>query len=293
MTATRSSHAPGDGDHDPTGVRDLLGSLPDPGPMPGDLVARITASLEAESRARRPDCGLDPAPVPHADGHGPIAVVVPLHQATRRPSGRRMFGLVASAAAAVTVFGIAMTSFIQSSGGDLSTAVANLGSGTNGSGSSAASSARAASTSSTPDQGTGQQTEQQTGQSTDPGTGAAEADVQIRLAAGPLTIGEAGLAAYGRELLQQRWTPTTPHTVEQPTVGPIGTPTGVRDCLHAVGGSATGRVAAEITSYAGRPAVLIAAQQGADRRTIGVYLAAVPCGPSGATLLVPAGSSAP
>ena len=78
MTATRSSHASGDGDHDPTGVRDLLGSLPDPGPMPGDLVARITASLEAESRARLTASGHDPAPIPRADEHGPIAVVVPI-----------------------------------------------------------------------------------------------------------------------------------------------------------------------------------------------------------------------
>ena len=29
-------------EHDPTGMRALLGSLPDPGPMPDDLVARIT-----------------------------------------------------------------------------------------------------------------------------------------------------------------------------------------------------------------------------------------------------------
>ncbi len=33
---------------DPTGMRVLLSSLPDPGPMPDDLVARIAASLSAE-----------------------------------------------------------------------------------------------------------------------------------------------------------------------------------------------------------------------------------------------------
>lgn len=286
MTATRSSHASGDGDHDPTGVRDLLGSLPDPGPMPGDLVARITASLEAESRARLTASGHDPAPIPHADEHGPIAVVVPLHQATRRPSGRRMFGLVASAAAAVTVFGIAATSFIQASGGDLSTAVANLGSGSNSSASSAVGSASAAS--SAPGQQGEQQGQQQSGQ----GTGdVADPDVQIRLAAGPLAVGGAGLAAYGQDLLRQRWSPATPHTVEQPTVGPIGTPAGVRECLGAVGGTTTGRVAAEITTYGGRPAVVIAAQQGADRRQVGVYVAAMPCSPTGATLLTQASST--
>ena len=39
---------PDDLDEDPTGIRALLGSLPDPGPMPDDLVARIQASLTAE-----------------------------------------------------------------------------------------------------------------------------------------------------------------------------------------------------------------------------------------------------
>lgn len=37
-------------EHDPTGMRDLLSRLPEPGPMPEDLVARITASLATESR---------------------------------------------------------------------------------------------------------------------------------------------------------------------------------------------------------------------------------------------------
>ena len=36
-------------EHDPTGMRALLASLPDPGPMPDDLVARISAALEAEA----------------------------------------------------------------------------------------------------------------------------------------------------------------------------------------------------------------------------------------------------
>ena len=36
-------------EHDPTGMRALLASLPDPGPMPDDLVARISAALQAEA----------------------------------------------------------------------------------------------------------------------------------------------------------------------------------------------------------------------------------------------------
>ena len=39
-------------EHDPTGMRALLGSLPDPAPMPADLVARIEAALAEEARTR-------------------------------------------------------------------------------------------------------------------------------------------------------------------------------------------------------------------------------------------------
>lgn len=54
MSTPRSSHDES-ADDDPTGVRALLSALPDPGPMPADLVARITGSLqqEQEQRVRR------------------------------------------------------------------------------------------------------------------------------------------------------------------------------------------------------------------------------------------------
>ena len=39
-------------EHDPTGIRELLSALPDPGPMPADLVSRINASIAAEQSAR-------------------------------------------------------------------------------------------------------------------------------------------------------------------------------------------------------------------------------------------------
>lgn len=46
-------------EHDPTGVRALLSSLPDPGPMPEHLVLRIQQSLEREQEHRQR--GEDPA----------------------------------------------------------------------------------------------------------------------------------------------------------------------------------------------------------------------------------------
>ena len=47
-------HPSGDQDDDPTGVRALLSALPEPEPMPEDLVRRISASLAAEQSARPP-----------------------------------------------------------------------------------------------------------------------------------------------------------------------------------------------------------------------------------------------
>ena len=56
---TRPHDDPTPVEHDPTGMRDLLASLPDPGPMPDDLVARITAALAAESRSAPQEPGSD------------------------------------------------------------------------------------------------------------------------------------------------------------------------------------------------------------------------------------------
>jgi len=103
-----------DPDDDPTGIRALLGSLPEPGPMPDHLVARITASIAAEQDHR--------------------GAVVPLVH--RRHSPWRTAGLVAAAAA---VIGVGGTSLLTStSPGDL----AGLFSGGDSQASSAGSAAR-------------------------------------------------------------------------------------------------------------------------------------------------------
>ena len=97
-------------EHDPTGMRALLASLPEPGPMPDDLVARISAALAVE--AQRGD-GIDqlwslddgtpgrPAARRRRRGDDPDAgaQVVPL----RRRIGLRHLGV---AAAVVGVLGL-------------------------------------------------------------------------------------------------------------------------------------------------------------------------------------------
>lgn len=100
---------PPDGD-DPTGMRALLGGLPEPGPMPDDLVARIQASLAAEQQART--------------GAQQGGLVIPISRAVRpKPRGRAVFGLVVGAAAAVSAFAvIADTALHRTDGGDSSIA---------------------------------------------------------------------------------------------------------------------------------------------------------------------------
>jgi hypothetical protein len=111
------SHRHDDADpveHDPTGMRALLGSLPDPGPMPDRLVARITAALEEEARttgggATTEAGGWVPPPAPEGvavrdlggSGHDDDRTVVPLRR--RRPW---LLGAAAAAVVALVAGGV-------------------------------------------------------------------------------------------------------------------------------------------------------------------------------------------
>lgn len=85
-----------DFENDPTGMRDLLRSLPDPGPMPQDVTDRITAALAQEHAGRAGDDRSN---------------VTPLAR-TGRPagnrSGRRWMQAVGGVAAAAVVATVAV-----------------------------------------------------------------------------------------------------------------------------------------------------------------------------------------
>lgn len=93
---------PDDADEvDPTGIRDLLRALPDPGPMPDDLVRRIETRLAVELAHRSPSHPFTEEPV---DPHGGRVVDLGSERARRRP-GRTvvMLGVAAAGLLVTTV----------------------------------------------------------------------------------------------------------------------------------------------------------------------------------------------
>ncbi|MDO5502110.1 MAG: hypothetical protein Q4G67_02940 [Actinomycetia bacterium] len=113
-----------DDDVDPTGVRAILAGLPDPGPMPADLIERINASLATEqseragaaARAGRTDrAGLEHPGVKQSVASG--ASVSSL-EAARQRRGRMLSRLpiVAVAASGAVIAGVVAINLL--SGGD-------------------------------------------------------------------------------------------------------------------------------------------------------------------------------
>ncbi|MFC8502951.1 hypothetical protein ACFUC1_11340 [Pedococcus sp. NPDC057267] len=220
---------PDDLDEDPTGIRALLGSLPDPGPMPDDLVARIQASLTAEQAARRGHDG--------ATG----ASVVPL--SPRRRWRWKQLGVAAAAVAAVAVGLPALA------GGGLSGVTALLA-GDSSSGSSAGSAASTALSSpalTPPSDG-----------ATSPGIAVGE---RAPGATGPVTLVGTGTAYTAATLVSQvrasRESGTSPGKgVPSGAAGPAESQEGLRACLTTLGVEAWMPVWADVASYEGREAVV-------------------------------------
>lgn len=208
-----------DDDTDPTGMRALLRGLPDPGPMPDDLVVRIQSSL-ADLPLAQPSSATG-----HEEGLRTVSRGTESAQAPHRTSWWTRNGPRAAVAAVVLLGGGAVATDqlgLLGSGGD----VATSGAASDAGGSSADQRAES------PTQGA--ESAPQSGRDT-----AGEAG-QGSVRQGQVVVTMSGRAYTASGLAMEvgrvaSAVPTTPLTAESPGIGPIGTETGVRSCLVALG----------------------------------------------------------
>ncbi|MGB3827708.1 MAG: hypothetical protein WA962_02945 [Ornithinimicrobium sp.] len=104
----------GNDDADPTGMREVLSALPDPGPMPPDLTDRICASLEREQ-------GLH-----GQDRPWPAVAAVPEHGSERTHRRPQQWILAAAAVLAVGVIGTVVFDQVLNSQSSADQAAAEL-----------------------------------------------------------------------------------------------------------------------------------------------------------------------
>jgi hypothetical protein len=251
------THNPAEpGDDDPTGVRDLLSSLPQPAPMPDYLVERINTSLAAEQAQRA------------AASTTSVGPVIPLLAPTRRRPGRLVFA-VASAAAAVALFTVVGSNLLQAG---RSTTMSGTASAPITSGS------RAAGGQVLTDAG-----DKATHQGVAAGSAATPPLVQIRLSGTRYT--QAGFITQARNLRSSAIGQTRGPAAEFADAGPVGTTPGLIDCLEAIGAGGAQAVRAEVAFYEGRPAVIIVTTA---HGTATAYVVGRQCSHADAAILRPA-----
>ena len=248
--------SPHDGDvpfeDDPTGMRALLSSLPDPGPMPDDLVARIQASLLSESRSRAAD-----AQTPHAIPQPPVApnrhgASIPASR--KRPVGQWIFGL---AAAGVVVAGGGYALRGAAGGSDAAGGVVSMGSAEAGSQSTSTSFAEGDASSSTK-------------AASDDAT--VEGTVQVD-GGGP-AYSVAGLSDAADRVVRRAQDARSSGFNPD---GPFGDGDRIEACLTSVGKRPGDRSVIQIGTYGEQPAALVMyAEPGASTWT--AYLVGPSCG---------------
>jgi hypothetical protein len=229
-------------EHDPTGMRDLLSRLPAPGPMPEELVARITAALAAEAAAGRPtqDSG---AAERQAGGE---VVSLP-----RRSSRLRHLGVAAAVVTALGLGGYGLA-VVQGGGGASVDTVAG------GSAESAADAGTESGGKGADESATGEaDTAPALRAAPTPGSG----EVVVVMSGADHTSD--GLAVSASTLAAGPLAPLRDLAAEAPAIGPIGTPTGARSCADALGIPRSAGLVVDVAQVDGRPgAVLVSFEPG-------------------------------
>lgn len=229
-------------EHDPTGMRDLLAALPDPGPMPDDLVARITAALAEESRSV--------AQTPGADA----GTVVPLRP---RRGGWRHLGVAAAVVTAIGLGGVALGAWPSTL-----TAQMNAFDGSSEDSGAAAGAAESGVDEEAPARG-----------GTDlsapvaPDTDTAEGVVIIMSG---MNHDSATLEGSAPSLNGAAAYSVTPLTAESPGIGPIATPIGARSCADALGVAASAGILVDVSDVDGAPAAVLVVDDAGTRTAYAV-----------------------
>jgi negative regulator of sigma E activity len=220
---------------DPTGMRALLSSLPDPGPMPPDLVDRITAALAAERVA--------------LEDH----TVVPLQPRSHR------WGRAALVAAAAAVVAVGIPAMVTGTGpGDVAAYLTRQAGG-----SSAASGAKAA----TDQRGSAQS---QASAPTTSATRAAAGQAATAVYATDTAYTRSGLATQLRAFLDHPGAPAESMSSVPKAFAAAATREGLASCLKALGVTPSDHVRADYATFDGAPAILVVV--GADSSAVGYAL---------------------
>lgn len=221
----------GPDDLDPTGIRALLGAMPDPGPMPEDLVQRIQASIAAEQAAR-------------AEGAPADGTVVPLH------GGRRGWQRLALVAAAAAVAAVVVPALLV---GNPSTWLASLTGSSPGSGSAASMAGVHAQSSVESSAGAARNG---SGAVT-PGAVPAVARVTIYVSGAAYT--SSSFAQQVATFAANQLVPVAPPASQAPDLGRAADAAGLTPCLTALHLDPKAQVKADLATFDGRSAVVIVA----------------------------------
>lgn len=285
---------------DPTGVRALLSSLPDPGPMPPELVERITASLAEEQQERVPTT----APENVAAFHGatePAAREREAMPGDRTATGagdrNRLRTVLALAGAAATVLAVATVGVVMTSTGEPTvpsaaqfdaTDDAEEGADDEGADDEGADADGGAGQESG-DQGSGslgsddgasdgQGSEAPAERLESDGENSAQSGTRggllteapgldsVHIQMSGTTYTSDGFAQQAAHLLSPTGEPLRSLPVEAAELGPVATPVGLAQCLENLGSQVLDspeQVNAELASFDGEPAVIVVMTQGA------------------------------